>query len=64
MQALFDYLNDLISLFGYVCGFIVWGVISIFAYHFYPVTTTVVGVVIGIGFLIGCFETVRTRLKT
>lgn len=64
MQALFDYLGDLVSLFGYLCAIVVWGVIAIFAYHFYPVATTAVGTVIGICFLIACLEKAWSRLKT
>lgn len=63
MQALFDYLGNVIAWLVYLCIFIVLSGIALSAYDSYPVTTTAVGIIIGICFLTACLEKAWKRFK-
>ncbi|MDO4247505.1 MAG: hypothetical protein Q4C79_00840 [Neisseria sp.] len=61
MKELLTYVSDMISIFGLLFAFAVFGVIAIIAYHFYPTITVTVVILTSIGWMTEFFKHLKTK---
>lgn len=56
MKELLTYVSDMISIFGWLFAFAVFGLIATIAYHFYPTITITVVTLTIIGWIAETFK--------